>query len=722
VLDNLEKEVNVEMKNKLLSFMKEDAYKPLSYNELVQEFQQDFQKASEFDDILNSLLEDGSIIVTRKNKYGVTEKMNLVAGRIQGNKKGFGFLIPDNKEIYDLFIPAENLNGAMNNDRVIVRLTSGEIGTKKSEGEVIKILKRANEKIVGTFENGKGFGFVVPDDPRIYQDVFISKSDFNGAKDGHKVVVNITQWPEARRNPEGVVTEILGHKDDVGTDIISIIRGHNLPEEFPSEVEDQAEKIPERVSEEDIAKRRDLRDKVIVTIDGEDAKDLDDAVSVEPLPNGNFLLGVHIADVTQYVFENSYLDKEALKRGTSVYLVDRVVPMLPRRLSNGICSLNPQIERLTLSCDMEIDKKGKVQKYEIYESVIKTKERMTYKNVNKILTDNDPEVMARYSDLVDNFKQMETLMQILHKRRRSRGSIDFEFEESKIILDEKGKPVEIRPYERGISERIIEEFMLVCNETIAEDMFWKELPFVYRVHEDPNAEKLQAFNEFIFNFGYHLKGIAEIHPKALQQLTDQIKGTKEERIINTLMLRSLKKARYTSTSMGHFGLAAKYYCHFTSPIRRYPDLMIHRIIKEGIHEKLTEKRVKHLRSIIESIAEQCSIRERAADEAERAVEDLKKAEYMKDRIGEEYDGIISNVTSFGMFVELDNTIEGLVHISNIEDDYYQYDEVHHMLIGERLKKTYRIGDNARIRVLNADIANRTIDFVLIEAKGDNKRK
>jgi len=721
VLDNQEKEVNLEMKNKLLSFMKEDTYKPLSYNELIQEFQQDFQQTSEFDEVINSLLEDGSIIVTRKNKYGVTEKMNLVAGRIQGNKKGFGFLIPDNKDIYDLFIPAEGLNGAMNNDRVIARLTSGEIGTKKSEGEVIKILKRANEKVVGTFENGKGFGFVVPDDPRIYQDVFISKSDFNGAKDGHKVVVEITQWPEARRNPEGVVVEILGHKDDVGTDIISIIRGHNLPEEFPSEVEGQAEKIPEKVSEEDIAKRRDLRDKVIVTIDGEDAKDLDDAVSVELLPNGNYLLGVHIADVTQYVFENSYLDKEAFKRGTSVYLVDRVVPMLPRRLSNGICSLNPQIERLTLSCDMEIDKKGKVQRYEIYESVIKTKERMTYKNVNKILTDNDPEVMARYSDLADNFKQMENLMQILHKRRRTRGSIDFEFEESKIILDEKGKPIEIRPYERGISERIIEEFMLVCNETIAEDMFWKELPFVYRVHEDPNAEKLQAFNEFIFNFGYHLKGIAEIHPKALQQLTDQIKGTKEERIINTLMLRSLKKARYTSTSMGHFGLAAKYYCHFTSPIRRYPDLMIHRIIKEGIHGKLTEKRVKHLQSIIESIAEQCSIRERAADEAERAVEDLKKAEYMKDRIGEEYDGIISNVTSFGMFIELENTIEGLVHISNIEDDYYQYDEVHHMLIGERLKKIYRIGDNARIRVLNADISSRTIDFVLVEAKR-NKRE
>ncbi|HOM42413.1 MAG TPA: ribonuclease R [Bacillota bacterium] len=708
-----EKEINQEIKNKLLAFMREDAYKPLSHDELIQAFQDDSIQASELDEVLNSLLEEGSIIITRKNKYGLTEKMNMVAGRIQGNKKGFGFLIPDNKDLRDLFIPAENLNGAMNDDRVIVRLTAGESGTRKSEGEVVRILKRANARIVGTFENGNGYGFVVPDDPRIYQDVFVSKSDFNGAKDGYKVVVEITKWPEARRNPEGIVVEVLGHKDDVGTDIISIIRGHNLPEEFPIEVENQAGKIPELVSDADIAKRRDLREKTIVTIDGEDAKDLDDAVSLEILPDGNYLLGVHIADVSQYVFENSYLDKEALKRGTSVYLIDRVVPMLPKRLSNGICSLNPQIERLTLSCDMVIDKKGKVKEYEIYESVIKTRERMTYENANKILAGSDPMLTERYGYLIDTFRQMEELMLILNKKRRLRGSIDFEFEETKIILDEKGRPIEIKPYERGISERIIEEFMLVCNETVAEHMYWKEIPFIYRVHEDPDAEKLQAFNEFIFNFGYHLKGIAEIHPKALQQLTDQIKGTKEERIINTLMLRSLKKARYTSESMGHFGLAAKYYCHFTSPIRRYPDLMIHRIIKEDIHGKLTEKRLKHLHSIIESIAEQSSIRERAADEAEREVEDLKKAEYMKDRIGEEYDGIISSVTSFGMFVELENTIEGLVHMSNMEDDYYQFDEMHHMLIGERRRRTFRIGDSVRIKVLNVDIANRTIDFSLV---------
>jgi len=707
-----EKGINQEAKNKLLSFMREGAYKPLSYNELIQAFKEDSIQTSEFEKIVDSLLEEGSIIITRKNKYGVTEKMNMVPGRIQGNKKGFGFLIPDNRDIGDIFVPAENLNGAMNNDRVIVRLTSGGSDTKKSEGEVIRILKRANKKVVGTFESGKGFGFVMPDDTRIYQDVFISKSDFNGARNGCKVVAEITRWPEARRNPEGVIVEVIGHKDDAGADIISIIRAYDLPEEFPPETESQASKIPELVSEEDIKKRKDLRNRVIVTIDGEDAKDLDDAVSLEVLPNGNYLLGVHIADVSHYVFENSYLDKEALKRGTSVYLIDRVVPMLPKKLSNGICSLNPQIERLTLSCDMEIDNKGKVKKYEIYESVIKTKERMTYENINKILAGNDPKTIERYSNLIETFKHMEKLMGILNSRRRGRGSIDFEFDETRIILDEKGKPLEITAYERGTSERIIEEFMLVCNETIAEHMYWKEVPFIYRVHEDPDIEKLQAFNEFIFNFGYHLKGINDVHPKVLQQLTDQIKGTKEERIISTLMLRSLKKARYTSESMGHFGLAAKYYCHFTSPIRRYPDLMIHRIIKEDIHGKLNEKRLLHLQSIIEDIAEQSSIRERAAEEAERAVEDLKKAEYMKDRIGEEYDGIISSVISFGMFVELENTIEGLVHMSNMEDDYYQYDEVHHMLIGERYRKTYRIGDHVRIKVQNADITNRTIDFVL----------
>ncbi|MDF2522324.1 MAG: RNAse, partial [Clostridia bacterium] len=631
----------IEIKNKILSFMREDAYKPLKYEELKGAMDIDETDMSSFNDALSQLEQHGDIIQTKKKKFGITEKMNLVPGRIQGNKKGFAFLIPDNKEIMDMFIPAGNLNGAMNNDRVIVRLTAGEINARKSEGEVIRILERANERIVGLFDASPNFAFVIPDDPRIYQDIFISKNDFNGAQKGHKVVVEITVWPEGRRNPEGRIVEILGHKDEAGTDILSIIRTHNLPEEFPEDVEKQANKIPEVVKEEELERRRDLRDRIIVTIDGEDAKDLDDAVNVERLPNGNYLLGVHIADVSHYVFEKTALDTEALKRGTSVYLVDRVVPMLPKRLSNGICSLNPQVERLTLSCDMEINSKGKVERYEIFESVIKTKERMTYKNVNKILTDKDPETIERYKELVPTFEQMHELMQILNKRRVVRGSIEFEFEETKIILDDKGRPIEIRPYERGISEQIIEEFMLVCNETIAEHMFWKEAPFVYRVHEDPSPEKIEAFNEFIYNFGYHLKGIAELHPKTLQQLVEKIKGTREERIISTLMLRSLKKARYTSANLGHFGLAAKYYCHFTSPIRRYPDLMIHRIIKEDLHGKLKGSRLSELHGKIEQIADHCSLRERTAEEAERDVEDLKKAEYMKERIGVEYEGIVS---------------------------------------------------------------------------------
>lgn len=702
-----------ELKSKILNFMREAAYRPLNYEELKHAMEIGEEEVTLFNDALLQLEQHGDIIQTKKKKFGITEKMNLVPGRIQGNKKGFAFLIPDNKDIKDMFIPAGNLNSAMNNDRVIVRLTAGELNAKKSEGEVIRILERANKRVVGLFEANTNFGFVIPDDPRIYQDIFVSKSDFNNARNGHKVVAEITVWPESRRNPEGRIVEILGHKDEAGTDILSIIRSHNLPEEFPEEVEAQANKIPETVKEKELERRRDLRDRVIVTIDGDDAKDLDDAVSIEKLPNGNYLLGVHIADVSHYVFEKSVLDNEALKRGTSVYLIDRVVPMLPKRLSNGICSLNPQIERLTLSCDMEIDKKGKTVKYDIFESVIKTKERMTYKNVNKILTDKDPETIDRYKELVPTFEAMHELMQILNKKRLSRGSIEFEFQETKIILDDKGKPIEIRPYERGISEQIIEEFMLICNETIAEHMFWKSMPFVYRVHEDPAPEKIEVFNEFIYNFGYHIKGMDEIHPKALQQLMDKVKGTREERIISTLMLRSLKKARYTSSNLGHFGLAAKYYCHFTSPIRRYPDLIIHRIIKEDIHNKLNEQRISELQGKLEQLADHCSVRERAAEEAERDVEDLKKAEYMKERIGEEYEGIISNVTTFGMFIELENTIEGMVRISNIDDDYYTYDEKHHTMIGERSKRTFRIGDVLRIRVDKVDVANKTIDFILV---------
>lgn len=700
--------------NKILEYMREEAYNPLLFEELAQALGVGKDEYEQLIEMLQNMEQEGLVLKTRRKRYGIPERMNLVVGRLQGSQKGFGFLIPDNLDIKDLYIPVESLNGAMHNDKIIARITKGVVGGNKSEGEIIRILKRANEKIVGTFEKNRNFGFVVPDDRRIYQDIFVSKDDFGDAKEGHKVVIEITKWPEGRRNPEGKVIEILGHKNDAGTDILSIIRSHNLPEEFPAEVEIQASKIPDEVRSEQISNRRDLRNKIIITIDGEDAKDLDDAVSLEVLENGNYSLGVHIADVSQYVFESSPLDNEALKRGTSVYLVDRVIPMLPKKLSNGICSLNPQVDRLTLSCSMEINEKGNVVKYEIYESIIRTKERMTYGNVNKILEDDNDEIKERYNYLIDTFKDMEKLMNILRKKRKLRGSLDFEFDETKIILDDKGKPIDIRPYERGASEKIIEEFMIVCNETIAEHMYWKEMPFVYRVHEDPDPEKIQALNEFIHNFGYSIKGTDEIHPKALQQVLDKVAGKKEERLINTLLLRSLRKARYDGESIGHFGLASKFYCHFTSPIRRYPDLTIHKIIKEDIHGKLNAERIRQLKERIPFIAEQSSIRERAAEEAERETEDLKKAEYMKDRIGEEYEGIISSVTAFGMYVQLENTIEGLIHVSNMEDDYYIFDENNHFLIGERKKKIYRIGDMVKIRVLSADISNRNIDFVLAE--------
>lgn len=694
--------------------MKEEAYKPLLMQELMTVLDVPKEDREQFISIMDELEADGKIIKTKKNRYGVPERMGLVVGRFQGNERGFGFVIPDDETIADIFIPMDDAQGAMHNDRVIARFTRAIIEGKRAEGQIIRILKRANSTIVGTFESSKYFGFVVPDDKKISQDVFISKDDFNGAKTGQKVVVEVTQWPKGRRNPEGRVIEIIGHKDDPGTDILSIMKQYHLSEEFPESVIRQAENIPDTVDEREIQARRDLRHLDIVTIDGEDAKDLDDAVSIEKLDNGNYKLGVHIADVSHYVTENSPLDKEAFKRGTSVYLVDRVIPMLPKKLSNGICSLNPQIERLTLSVFMEINKSGKVVNYEIFNSVIKTKERMTYTNVTKILEDEDPELMERYKNLVDTFKLMKELALILRQKRIDRGSIDFDFPEAKVILDEKGRPIEVKKYEITISNKIIEEFMLVCNETVAEHIYWMNLPFVYRVHEEPDSEKIENFNTLIYNLGYHLKGVAKIHPKSLQQLLEKVKGKKEERIISTVMLRSLMKAKYSHENLGHFGLAAKYYCHFTSPIRRYPDLVIHRIIKESIGKGINEKRQQFLTQFVQDAAKQSSEREIAAQEAERETEDLKKVEFMQDKVGEIFEGIISSVTSFGMFVELENTIEGLVRVSSLEDDYYIYDDRHYSLIGENKKKIYKIGDEVTVKLVKCDVAARQIDFALVE--------
>jgi ribonuclease R len=697
----------------LVEFMKEQAYKPMNLKELAKVFNIKSDDIEDFKKVLDYMEKDGLVVKTRTEHYGVPEKMGLLVGKVQGHQRGYAFLIPeDDRE--DVFIPASGLNGAMNGDKVVVKVFKEIKEGKRSEGEVIRILDRVNKTVIGSFEDSKNFGFVVPDEKRIYQDIYIPKGNTMGAHSGDIVIAEITKWPEKRRSPEGKIVEILGKKGEKGIDILTIIKKYNLPEEFPEKVQKYTENIPDEIKEEEYNNRVDLRDKKIITIDGEDAKDLDDAISIEKLPNGNFYLGVHIADVSHYVKEKNPLDKEALKRGTSVYLVDRVIPMLPKKLSNGICSLNPKVDRLTLSCFMEIDKTGKVLNHKVVESVINSSERMTYTDVNKILKDNDQQLIKKYDYLMENFKLMEELCKILYKKRINRGAIDFDFEECKIILDEEGKPAEIKPYEREIGNRIIEEFMLVCNETIAEYMFWANIPFVYRIHEEPDSEKLQHFNEFVYNLGYSIKYSKEIHPKALQEVVEKVKGKKEETVINTLLLRSLKQAKYSPECVGHFGLAARYYCHFTSPIRRYPDLIIHRIIKEYIKGRTTEKRIKKLEGEVAYASVQSSEMERLAEEAEREVDDLKKAEYMSERIGEVYDGIISSVTAFGLFVELPNTVEGLVHISTLLDDYYVYDERGLRLIGEKTKKIYRLGDEVKIKVDKVDLDSYEVYFALIE--------
>ncbi|MCH3965149.1 MAG: ribonuclease R [Clostridium sp.] len=696
----------------ILNFMKEKAYKPMDIKELEKVFAIRKDEKKEFKKILRNMEKEGYIVKTRTSRYGVPERMGLVIGKFQGHQKGFGFVIPEDG--VDVFIPISGLNGAMNGDKVIVRILKKENNGKKCEGEIIRIIERANKTVVGTFEDSRNFGFVVPEEKRIYQDIFIPKNCKKTASTGDVVIVEITEWPDGRRNPEGKIINVLGKKSEKGIDILTIIKKNDLPEEFPAKVESYAESIPDKIPEEEYERREDLRDLTIVTIDGEDAKDLDDAVSLERLPNGNFYLGVHIADVSNYVKDKSPLDREALRRGTSVYLIDRVIPMLPKKLSNGICSLNPKIDRLTLSCLMEINDTGKVIDHKIVESIIRTSERMTYTDVTKILEGEDERVMGRYGYLVSTFKLMEELAKILYKKRMLRGAVDFDFTECSIKLDELGRPVEIKPAERGISNHIIEEFMLVCNETIAEHMFWTNMPFVYRIHEDPDEEKLMHFNEFVHNLGYTIKWGQEVNPKVLQGILEKVKGQKEETVVSTLLLRSMKQARYSPKCTGHFGLAAKYYCHFTSPIRRYPDLIIHRIIKEFINGKLDEKEIKSLDVKVDYAARQSSEMERIAQDAEREVDDLKKAEYMSKRIGEEYNGIVSSVTNFGMFVELENTIEGLVHLSTMTDDYYIYDDRHLSLMGEKSRKIYKLGDEVRIQVLKVDLAAHEIYFELVK--------
>ncbi|MBN9655953.1 ribonuclease R [Halobacillus sp. GSS1] len=717
--------MSIELKQQILDFFKETASKPLSVQELEETLE--LGSSDEFKNlmkVLNELEEEGELVRTRKNRFGLPEKMNLIRGRIQMHAKGFAFLIPDEEDKDDVYIHHSDLHSAMNNDKVLVRIEKRKEDGTRPEGTVIRILERATTRVVGTYESSRNFGFVIADDKRIPNDIFIPKSQNNGAIDGHKVIVNITKFPEDRMSAEGEIVEILGHKNDPGIDIISIIYKHGIKVDFPEEVLQQAADTPDEIHPDEIKNRRDLRDEMIVTIDGADAKDLDDAVMVKKLDNGNYKLGVSIADVTYYVKEGSPIDQEARERATSVYLVDRVIPMIPHRLSNGICSLNPQVDRLTLTCEMEINSSGEVVNHEIFQSVIKTNERMTYKDVNSILQDEDPELMKKYEELVPMFKDMEKLASILRGKRMGRGAIDFDFKEAGVVVDEEGKAVDVRLRERSVAERLIEEFMLAANETVAEHFHWMDVPFIHRIHQDPDEDKLQNFFEFVANMGYSVKGTADnVHPQALQKVLEEVKGTQEDMIISKLMLRSMQQAKYDPQGLGHFGLATDFYTHFTSPIRRYPDLIVHRLIRTYlVEEKLDYKTRKHWKDQMPEIARHSSEMERAAVDAERETDDLKKAEFMQDKIGEEYEGVISSVTSFGMFVELPNTVEGLVHVSTLTDDYYHYHEKQYAMIGERTGNVYRIGDEVTIKVTNVNIEERVVDFEIDGMKPRKERK
>ncbi len=636
----------------------------------------------------------------------------IYIGKFISNAKGFGFVEVENLET-DIFIRETDVKGAMHGDTVEVRIRTFR-GGKRPEGVIVKILERGITEVVGTFQRRKNFGFVVCDNQKILQDIFIPLEAMNGALDGQKVVAEITVYGEKGKNPEGKIKEILGFLEIPGTDILCIAKEYQLPLGFTDKQLNQAERIAKPVSEADMLGRMDLRNVVMVTIDGEDAKDLDDAVSVEKI--GDFYrLGVHIADVANYVQESSELDKEALKRGTSVYLVDRVIPMLPKALSNGICSLNAGEDRLALSCIMDVDEKGNVLDHTIAETVIHVTERMTYTSVNKILEDRDEAEREKYKDLVPMLEMMAHVSSVLREKRRRRGGIDFEFPETKVKLNALGKAVDILPYERNTATKLIEDFMLLANETVAEHFFWQELPFVYRTHEKPDQEKMTQLGIFIRNFGYYFKaGNGEVHPKELQKLLDKISGTKEEALLSRLTLRSMKRAQYTTECTGHFGLAAKYYCHFTSPIRRYPDLQIHRIIKDSIRGRLNDRKIAHYEKILPEVSMQSSKMERRADEAERDTVKLKKAEYMKEHLGEIYEGVISGVTNYGIYVELDNTVEGMVHVNSMVNDYYYFDEIHYELVGQDSGVKYKLGERVLVQVRRVDMASKTIDFRLID--------
>lgn len=706
----MEKSLLEKRKQVLENLMNDKQYVPMKIKELAIILQVPSENREELLEVLEELIRDGKVEQTKRGKYKIAE-MPVFTGKFVGNARGFGFVeLEEEKE--DIFISEANAGAAVHGDTVQISLLPAKTG-KRREGVVIKVLDHAITEIVGTYQQNRNFGFVIPDNLKFTKDIFIPIEHSRGAVNGHKVVVEITDYGSDEKSPEGKVKEIIGHVNDPGTDVLSVVYAYDLPLEFPEKVLNQAERVGCEVTAADCLGRMDLRDWQMVTIDGEDAKDLDDAISITK--EGNlYHLGVHIADVTNYVQENSALDREALKRGTSVYLVDRVIPMLPHRLSNGICSLNQGADRLALSCLMDVDEKGNVIGHQIAETVIRVDRRMTYTSVKKILSGDETEA-EEYRELVPMFRRMEELSVLLRARRKKRGSIDFDFPESKILLDKQGRPTEIKPYDRNVATKIIEDFMLLANETVAQDFYWQELPFVYRTHENPDPEKIQQLALFINNFGYAIKNNRdEIHPKEIQKLLARIEGAPEEAMISRLTLRSMKRAQYTVECSGHFGLAAKYYCHFTSPIRRYPDLQIHRIIKDALRGRMNQDKISHYQGILPEVASHSSQMERRADEAERETEKMKKAEYMEQHVGEVFSGVISGMTNWGFYVELENTVEGMVHVTNLYDDRYYYREESFDMAGADTGKVYKLGQRVKIRVLGADKKSRLIDFELAE--------
>ena len=736
----MEETLMEERKQMLLTLMKDPTYVPMKLKELAMLLGVPKEQRKDLEEVLNELVASGKVGISKKGKYARSEVF-AQTGIFSAHHRGFGFVTIEGRD-GDLFVPPDDTGDAMDGDTVQVIIDENGRGGR-AEARVLKVLKHANETLIGTFEKNKSFGFVIPDNPRITMDIFIPQGKENGAVSGHKVVVKLDTYATRNKNPEGHVQEILGHINDPGVDILSIVRAYGLPEEFPEDVMEEVSHAPEELSAEYVAEeigkngRVDLRDVPMVTIDGEDAKDLDDAVSVsKETINGETIyhLGVHIADVSHYVKEGTPLDAEAYKRGTSVYLVDRVIPMLPHRLSNGICSLNAGCDRLAMSCLMDIDEKGIIVGHKICESVVRIDRRMTYTAVNAILEakngTEEPQTDApekekskekaefakkcleEYADFVPMFLLLDETARVLRKKRMARGAVDFDFPECKIILDAKGCPVEIRPYERNAATMLIEDCMLAANETVAEDYYWQQIPFLYRSHEKPDGEKIKRFGILINNFGYSIRlQNGELHPKEMQKLLEKAAGSPEEALLARLALRSMKQAKYTTECMGHFGLAANYYTHFTSPIRRYPDLQIHRIIKENLHGGLTKKRIAHYEKILPEVAIWTSSRERLADEAERETDKAKKVQFMERHIGEEFTGVISGISNYGFYVELPNTVEGMVRLANLDGDYYVFDEEHYELVGERTRKKFKLGQTVKIQVVSVDRYLKTIDFL-----------